>query len=52
MMMRNEPATAQVAIEMPKAICLILIGLAAISCSATRSCDTARIARPMKLRLR
>jgi hypothetical protein len=43
-MISRAPATDAVAIEMPKAIRLIRLGLAAISCNASRSCETARIA--------
>ena len=41
------PSTA---VAMPNAHCLIRIGLAPISRSASWSCATARIARPMKVR--
>ncbi len=46
----NAPAIEAVAIEMAKAVRLILIGSAAMSCSASWSCDTAMIARPVKVR--
>ena len=41
---------AAVAIEIAKAMRLILIGSAAISRSASWSCDTAMMARPVKVR--
>ena len=50
MMIRNAPASDAVAIEMPKAMRLMRIGSAAISCSASWSCATAMMARPMKVR--
>ena len=52
MMIRNAPAMAAVAIEMPNATRLILIGFAAIRLSACWSCATAMMARPMKVRER
>jgi hypothetical protein len=47
---KNAPAMAAVAIEMPKAIRLIRVGSAAISLSANWSCATAIIARPVNVR--
>ena len=40
---------AAVAIEMPKAMRLMRVGEAPMSCSASWSCATAEIARPMKV---
>ena len=51
-MMRNAPASEQVAIEIANAMRLILIGSAAISRSACWSCATAMMARPRKVRPR
>ena len=50
MMIRQAPASEAVAIDRPKAMRLILVGLAAISRSASWSCATAWMARPMKVR--
>ena len=50
MMINSAPATEAVAIERPKAMRLMRLGLAAISCRASLSCETARMARPMKVR--
>jgi hypothetical protein len=49
MMISNAPATAVVAIEMPKAMRLMRVGEAPMSRSASWSCATAEIARPMKV---
>src|ERR1700724_2072911 len=49
MMIKRAPATDAVAIEKPKAIRLTRLGLTAISCNASLSCDTARMARPIKV---
>ena len=47
---KSAPATDAVAIESPKASCLIPTGSAPIRRSAKRSCESARIARPVKVR--
>src|SRR5437899_1329619 len=48
--MSKAPAIPSTAVAMPNAHCLIRIGLAPISRSASWSCPTARIARPMHVR--
>ena len=48
-MMSSAPAIPSTAVAMPNAHCLIRTGLAPISRSASWSCATARIARPMKV---
>ncbi len=50
MMISSAPAIDAVAIEMPKAMRLMRVGEAAISCRASWSCATAEIARPVKVR--
>ena len=50
MMMRKDPAIAAVAIDSAKATRFTLVGLIAIRRKAWLSCDTARMARPMKVR--
>ena len=52
MMIRNAPASEAVAIEIAKAMRLIRIGSAAINRRASWSCDTAMMARPVKVRAR
>ena len=52
MMMSSEPAMAAVAVARPKASVLIRVGLTPIRRNATGSCETAWIARPVKLRVR
>ena len=49
--MSRAPAIEAVAIEMPKAMRLMRIGSAAISCSASWSCETAMMARPRNVRV-
>ena len=49
-MISKAPAIPSTAVAMPNAHCLTLIGLAPIKRSASWSCATARIARPMKVR--
>ena len=48
--MSRAPAIPSTAVAMPNAHCLIRTGLAPISRSASWSCATARIARPMNVR--
>src|ERR1700729_2130607 len=52
MTIRNAPASDAVAIETAKAMRLIRIGSAPMSWSASWSCDTAMMARPVKVRVR
>ena len=50
MMMRQEPASEAVAIEIPKAQRFPRVGFTAMSRSARLSCETARMARPKNVR--